>query len=290
MPRSKLLVACLLAAPSPAALLAQSIAQALVTADRQAAQLSSRSGFGTAARSTLSRSGILLWPGAPVVSGRADLERLLRLRPADSLHLVWQPLGISLSSDSTMGVTWGVTASSSGSAPSAPRLGRYIAVWTPGPEQRWTIAALVLIGAEDAGDHRSWPDLPLTRNAAQPAGPSAEFVSADLAFARLAADSGAASAFRKYAAEPALSFGGGGFLVRGPEAISAAVSGPARWSWQPVAAGAARDGSFGWTVGEAVISAPSGDSNYSKYLTVWTRSSDGTVRFLYDGGNSRPAD
>jgi hypothetical protein len=113
-------------------------------------------------------------------------------------------------------------------------------------------------------------------------------VGADLAFARLAGDSGAAIAFVRWAAADAIIFGGSGLITRGPEAIGREVAGPAHWRWYPVAAGAAGSGDLGWTVGEAIISPNKGDPSYSKYLTVWTRDEAGQVRFLTDGGNSRP--
>jgi len=287
MLRSTWWVTSLLLVPVVRGPAAQSKAETLVSADREAARASSSSGFSGAARTALGDSGILLWPGAPVLAGRAELEKFFSQSSVDSLHLSWQPLGLTLSPDSTVGVTWGVAARPSASANLPPRLGRYLAVWSRTVD-RWAIAALAFIGVEDPDlPPQVWRGLSLTRSAARARARTAPFVTADLAFARLAADSGAAVAFAKYAAEEAMSFGGPGLLVRGPDAISRAVSGPAHWTWQPVSAGASGDGLFGWTVGEAVIS-DGGRANYSKYLTAWTRTPDGRVLFVYDGGNARP--
>jgi hypothetical protein len=132
--------------------------------------------------------------------------------------------------------------------------------------------------------------LPLTRPAAPAAGPAARLVEADLAFARLAGDSGAAKAFRRWAAPEAMTFGGQGLLTRGPEAIGRGVDGPALWRWHPVSAGAASSGDLGWTAGEAVITPQEGPPSYSKYLTIWIRPDGGPPRFITDGGNSRPPD
>jgi hypothetical protein len=44
-------------------------------------------------------------------------------------------------------------------------------------------------------------------------------------------------------------------------------------------------------VGEATIRVIRGGNPgtfYSKYLTVWRRMPDGSIRFLVDGGNARP--
>jgi hypothetical protein len=259
----------------------------LLRADRSAAELSSDSGFAYAARSAFDRSAVLLWPAAPVLSGTAELERFLLLHPTESLRLSWQPLGLRLSRDSSLGTTWGVAVGSSRVDPQPPRLGRYIAVWRRDPD-RWSIVALVFMGIETPGRTSGWTGLPLARPPLRPRGAASPFVSVDLAFAKLAGDSGAAVAFRSYAADDAVSFGGGSVLVQGPLAISQGVSGPERWRWHPVAAGAAGDGGLGWTVGEAIIVARDGTPNYSKYLTVWTRESEGPVRFLLDGGNARP--
>jgi hypothetical protein len=115
------------------------------------------------------------------------------------------------------------------------------------------------------------------------------FADADRAFAKLAADSGAAVAFERWAAHDAFIFGGDGLMVRGARAIGNAVSGPAAWRWAPVAAGGSRSGDLGWTVGEAVITPPGNAPAHTKYLSVWARQPDGAIRFITDGGNGRPA-
>jgi hypothetical protein len=278
--------ALLLLLPSPPALLCQK-PSSLLEADRSAAQLSSDSGFAYATRAAFNRSAILLWPAAPVVSGRAELEKFLRVRRMDSLRVTWQPLGVRLSKDSSLGTTWGIAVGSSRVTPAPPRLGRYIAVWGRAPDG-WSIIALVVMGIESSGQFSGWTGLPLTRPPLQARGATGPFVSADIAFAQLAADSGGAVAFRAYAADDAVSFGGGSILVQGPLAISQAVDGPERWRWHPVAGGAAGDGGLGWTVGEAVIVGRDGQPNYSKYLTVWSLEAGRPARFLLDGGNARP--
>lgn len=258
---------------------------ALLEADRLAAQLSSDSGFPTAMRRGLHQSGALLWPGAPVLLGPSEVNRFLSSKASfDSLRLTWQPLGVELSLDSTLGVLWGVVAAGRDSTPDVPRIGRYIAAWRR-DNDRWTVAAVVLVGVSPSSP------APLdgpraTREDVRPSRETAPFIAADLAFARLAGESGAAVAFRTWADDDAVMFGGGGLLIRGPVAAGRAVSGPERWRWRPVAAGAAGSGDLGWTVGEAVIAGKEANS-YSKYLTVWIQRG-GVTRFLLDGGNPRP--
>jgi hypothetical protein len=274
----------LLILASVARLGAQDQRAALLDADRLAAKLSSDSGFPASVHSHLDPRGALLWPGAPVLLGAPEVNRFLGSRPdADSLRLTWQALGVELARDSALGVTWGVVVASPHVPPLSPRLGRYISAWRRTGD-RWRIAALAVVGVP--GSPSTSAGLPLTRTPVQASGVIAPFVKADLAFARLAGDSGAAAAFRTWAAPDVVIFGSGGILIRGPKAVGQAVSGPERWGWHPVAAGAAESGDLGWTVGEAII-AGTGDPTYSKYLTVWRRRGE-TTRFVIDGGNARP--
>ncbi|HWN20125.1 MAG TPA: hypothetical protein VNO19_14535 [Gemmatimonadales bacterium] len=259
----------------------------MLDAERATSELSRDSGFAGAVLGSFHRDGILLWPGAPVMAGTSDLKRLLTELPSDSLQLTWQPLGIELSRDSSLSVTWGVAVASAGGSAPTPEIGSYIAAWRR-DGGRWSIAALVFAGLRRLPKPALSGKIPVSRKAIQARGASAPFIAADIAFARLAADSGAAVAFERWAAPEAVTFGDRGLLTRGPEAIGRAVDFPAAWQWHPVAAGAARSGDLGWTVGEATIAGKDGTSQ-SKYLTIWTRSGDGLVRFLTDGGNGRPA-
>lgn len=277
----------------------------LIRSDRAMADSSWSAGFRTTIATVAIPDAVLLWPGAPVVQGLPDISRLLiavqgtanltRSLAADagpdSLRVTWQPLGAELSSDSTLGATWGVTVAASVGA-EAPVLGRYIASWRReqpgGGATQWRLAALMLTDITPDGSAPLVAELPLELAPLRPAGTPGPFVLADLGFARLAGDSGAVVAFERWAAPDAHIFAGGGVLVQGPSAIARAMSAPATWTWHPVAAGAAADGSMGWTVGEAVITAADGHSGPSKYLTVWKRQLDGAIRYVTDGGNGRP--
>src|ERR1051326_198241 len=103
---------------------------ALAVQERSASEASARDGFAPALLASLAPGGALLWPGAPVVIGADQARRLLGAqRLLDSLHVTWQPLGLELASDGTLGVTWGVAAAARDGA--AARIGRYIAAWRP---------------------------------------------------------------------------------------------------------------------------------------------------------------
>jgi hypothetical protein len=259
---------------------------ALLTAERNSAAMSRDSGLSRALLRTMRREGVLLWPGAPVLVGEAQLRKLFELpKIKDSAQLTWQPLAAEISKDSSLGVTWGVAAAS---VRGAPQLGRYIMTWRRDGSQ-WKLSALALSGVPGLALDSAPAGIPLTRNALPASGTVGPLVGADLAFAKLAGDSGAAIAFSHWAAPNATIFANRGMLTRGPAEIGQAVDGPATWQWHPVAADVARSGDLGWTAGEAIISAKGEEPNYSKYLTVWARMPDGSIRFLTDGGNARPA-
>jgi hypothetical protein len=269
----------------PLQLAAQGGTVDILEADRATSASSSDSGLMTALSRSLADDGVVLWPGAPVVIGPGETRRLLSSAlPRDSVRLTWQPLGFEIAHDSTLGMTWGVAVLSSRHTSNAPRIARYTTIWR-NSAAGWTIAAILFMNVQPVTTRV--PGIPLTRSPSRAGGPSAHFVAADLAFARMARDSGAVIAFRSWAAPNA--FVTGGLLIRGPDAIASGVAGPARWRWHPVATGSSHDGNFGWTVGEAVITPEKGDANYSKYLTVWIRTPAGAIRFLTDGGNPRPA-
>jgi hypothetical protein len=271
----------------PLRLVAQGAGAELLASDGAASALSSDSGLVAALGKFLDRDGVLLWPGAPVVVGADEAKRLMKVISArDTMRLTWQPLGVELARDSTLGVTWGVAVITPRLAPGAPHLGRYTAAWRRDASQ-WGISALLFTGVNPVATSLA-PAIPLSRSPAPASGRAGHFVAADLAFARLAGDSGAVIAFRTWAAPDAIVAGGSGVLARGPDAIASGVAGPAVWRWHPVAAGSSRAGDLGWTAGEAVIQPKTGEPNYSKYLTVWIRPPGRPIRFLTDGGNARP--
>src|SRR3954462_2070677 len=120
----------------------------LLAADRMTSGLSSDSGLVAVLTTTLNARGVLLWPGAPVVVGPDQVKRLLSRLPArDSFRLTWQPLGVELSTDSTLGVTWGVAANTPRMIPGAPQLGRYTAAWQR-ESSRWTISAMLFMNVK----------------------------------------------------------------------------------------------------------------------------------------------
>jgi ketosteroid isomerase-like protein len=259
----------------------------VLAAERAFVESAGRDGLVAALRSSLAPDAVLLWPGAPVAVG-ADAQRLLGAQPVlDSLRVTLQPLSAHVARDSSLGVTWGLAVGALRSGDAPARTGRYCAAWRR-EGNGWRLEAL-LLSALALPQAAVLPEgMPLRRTPLAATGAAGPFVAADLAFARLAGDSGAAIAFERWAAPDVMIFGAGGVLTRGPAAVGRLVGGPAAWSWHPVAAGAAGSGDLGWTVGESVIVPQGGTRNYGKYLTVWVRLADGSVRYTTDGGTPRP--
>jgi ketosteroid isomerase-like protein len=267
---------------------AQGAAAGLLASERALGEASDRSGLRRALLRALRSDAVIVWPGAPVAAG-PDAARLLDAQPTiDSLRLTWQPLGVELSADSTLGVTWGMAVLTPRSGGAAPRIGRYIHSWRR-DGARWELQAALLPGGVPVAGKSVWAAVQPRRTPLEPSGLTGPFVGADLAFARLAGDSGAAVAFERWAAPAAVMIDGAGLLVRGSKEIGGLVAGPESWRWHPVASGATERQDLGWTVGEATITTPGGAMTYSKYLTVWRRQPDGSLRFVIDGGNPRPA-
>jgi hypothetical protein len=247
----------------------------------------------------LAADGLVLFEGAPVVAGpQAAAEVIGRATALGRLRLEWLPVSTRLSPDGTLGVTYGVTVVRDRGAgdTAGSRVSNYISVWRRAGGQ-WTLAAHVqtgLLSAAGPAYHEARPPAPTPAQRVE--GGGAPFAAADRAFARLAADSGAATAFAAFVAPTGAMFGAGGEVLVGPEAIGARMrENPNRsdWWWEPRFAGTSDDGRLGYTVGEAVITVTRSEGPatfYSKYLTVWTRLPDGSIRFLVDGGNARPAD
>lgn len=253
----------------------------LLAADAAAADTARLVGLAGTLNRIATPDIVLLYPGAPIIIGREAVARVLAAQPALPRSMSWVPLYAEVSEDGRMGVSYGVTGNES------MRFGKYLSAWRRGPDG-WKLVAHAQLGiaaptAYIAPTSFTPPALPRVPAAA------ADYVRADTEFAALAARSGAPEAFAKFIAADGVMFPATGELVRGrAEARRLLAEGPqSAWVWRPVAAGASGD--IGWTVGEAVITPPGGGpSFYTKYLSLWRRERDGSIRFIADGGNARP--
>jgi len=259
--------------------------EGLIDADRSAGSTLWTSGFREVLRQSFDSDGVLLLPGAQLLTAGRLLLLDTDTQPSPSgMRMSWDPLGLIISGDSTTGVTWGVVTQLQDSNP--PATGRYVAAWQHG-SSGWRIAACALLGVSPPS-RQAWELIGRSIPGEPPDSRAQPFLNADRGFARLAADSGAALAFRTWAASDAMIFGRRGFIIRGADMIGRAVDGPARWRWDPVTGGGSSSGNLGWTVGEATISPDEGAPARTKYLSVWHVGPDGSVRFIIDAGNARP--
>src|SRR5216117_652663 len=254
--------------------------EALLAADRSLSGKTASLGLVQGFVPALLDGAAYLYPGAPLLRG-ADRVRAF-LQSSDSvLKPTWTPAFADVSLDGQLGYTYGWTRSG------ATR-GKYLACWRK-TDGGWRIAAYatnrpvpvtdsVTVATRRGG---------LTAPVRGPADAS-ELMRADSAFAAQSVAQGAKAAFLAFAADEAMSFGGGAQFSEGREAIGAGFDGfpaGAVLSWWPLGAEIAQSGDLGCTVGEATIESL---HHYSKYLTVWKRQQDGGWKFVADGGNQRP--
>jgi hypothetical protein len=115
---------------------------------------------------------------------------------------------------------------------------------------------------------------------ASPAVSPAEVVAAERAFAADAEARGFVAAFKKYAAADAIGFQPDPVNVQ--QSLANEPDEPANRTlkWWPVWAGIAQSGDLGFTTGPYT----SGEKRFGHYFTVWARQTDGSWRWIYDGG------
>lgn len=235
----------------------------------------------------------LLWPALPALRGVAPIQAALAAQPGlDSTRFVFDPLHIEVAPDTSLALLYGAVAWDNPVTGSF-RIGRYLMAWRR-DAGAWRLDAAAVVNLVDPREVVPLTASPPAWSALEATGPAADFVAADLAFADSASRSTAASAFRHWAAPDGVTFASTGPLQRGPEAIGTALErlDNTRWQWHPIGAGASADGTLGWTVGEAVILVPQANGGAqtvrNKYLSLWQRQADGSIRFIADGGNAAP--
>jgi ketosteroid isomerase-like protein len=244
----------------------------------------------------LASDAAYLRAGAPAAYGIDAIRELLSASPdSPGTKVSWQPLGGGISDDLRSAYTFGVTARA---IPSSPiRFERYIAYWSRDKDQPWRIVAYAEIDGPVAPEPTVIPDMPPPAEARLPkalAEARKNVRAADSAFADLGYRMGTAFAFSNSVAPEGVLFGNPQ-LVIGPRAIDAFLSGrggESSLSWHPVFAAVAGSRDLGYTIGEYTSTGrgPTGAAvqHFGKYLTVWKRQSNGTWKFVVDGGNGSP--
>jgi ketosteroid isomerase-like protein len=288
------LAAVVMVAPAPGAQQSspdlRALRESLRSSDQASSGFSAMKGFVRWLTLSNSDDLVLLLDGAPITRGREAAATLIgRLERLGHLSVSWQPLRVLVSEDGTLGVTFGVAAIA-GPNFDQNAFGPYIRAWRRGTGDTWRLVAYVQNGLPLSGlDLASVAGI----TAGPPPGPRDEFALADLDFADAARRSNAPDAFARFSAPDAITFARGGDLNIGPSAIGARLAeGPAAtaaWRWWPVLTIAAASGDVGVTVGESEIRLPGATvATLSKYVTVWQRQPDGSLKFVVDAGNARP--
>jgi ketosteroid isomerase-like protein len=263
--------------------------ESLRAADASVSTAAFETGITGALNAVMTDDAVLLWDAAPIVSGRAGVQQLLSAQP--TVRVSWQPLRVLVSSDGKFGVTFGATSRyEDATAPASSA--RYMSVWQRASTDAWKMVAHQQMGLVNP-DSVKIPN-PLAGRLSSTKSPQDPFAAADIAFARMAIDSGAPAAFYHYSAPEGITFAGTGELNIGPDAIRARLAegavGKAKWVWRPVITLAPASGDLGVTIGTAEIQTGPGPNDvfFSKYLSVWKRQLDGSIKFVADGGSGRP--
>lgn len=260
----------------------------IIALDRALGEAVARRGLASAVGAAMSDSGVIVYPGAPVVVGKTRVRALLTAQRAlDSMVIHWAPIGGWLSGDGSFGVTYGWTQLTRGPE---SRMSTYLACWRM-ERGAWRLIGLQLTQVVPPALTTVPAAVgPVELPPVAPTGSAHAMIQADLDFAAMAEAVGAPDAFAHFAAPEAILIGGAG-TRRGPAEIRAslALGPPSDWSWFPVVAHSSANGDLGFTVGQAVIRPrDGGPPAYSKYLSVWRRTPGGQMRFLTDAGNPRP--
>ena len=268
--------------------------ETVLAADRDLSAVSFTKGPMPALIAALGADGTLAWPGGPVLVGGKAATTFFDSQPLmNAVTMSWQPLRVEISADSTLAVITGVATldrPTTDQIGQIHRIGRYLAAWKR-VGNKWQLNAFGLVNMITKGE-TIWRDVlgPREMPLLKAKGPAAAFIAADSAFSADALGLGVSGAFTKWAAPDAMTFAVSGEVNSGPQQIGAILAGStSHWNWGAVAAGASKDGTLGWTIGQATITpADGGEPSKSKYFTLWRKMPDGSVRFTADGESTRP--
>jgi len=236
----------------------------LLEADQAVQHAVQKEGLAAALGETSLPDFKLLSPGRGVVAGRQQIEALLRA----SAPFTWTLARGDVSARGDLGYSFGWT--STGEA-----RGHYAAVWKR-RNGEWKLA--VFLHKPARAQELAPPAwfAPYRGEREAPPLPAESVAQADTAFAALARRTGSTQqAFTNYAAQDAVQLGP--TILFGRDAIHEAMARAPLIEWGPIADDSAAD--LGYTVG--AYRTPSAQGNY---LTIWQLQSDGSWRYVLDGG------
>lgn len=270
---------------------------ALMTADKALADRAQKDG-PQAFLAALNPSAAVLFPGQPILRGRAQSQKAFLARYGTPSSYSWRPVHAVASTNGRFGCTTGFSRfANAADTAHTERKGTYLTCWQLGADRKWRIV----------GHHRN--DSPgrtpiLADSATMSFAPRSASVSigsnqvraaqnADAAFAKLGSEpEGPGNAFVHYAAIDAVMLGGSQF-PHGLAEIAAAFDGfptDEIIKWDPMRSFGAGSGGLAYTVGHST-SGPrvekSGTLQLNKYMTIWRQNPDGRWVYIFDLGSSR---
>lgn len=222
---------------------------------------------------------VLLWPGSvPILGAGAIYTAVMAVRASQPEEFFWQPMMLRFGDG--LGLVAGVLVVRGGMSQTGNlELGRYLAVWRLAPEASKLLAFMpAQVGLASLPDSAVAPmaspaPLMLPIGMAQ----------ADSAFRNRLRTDGPSTAFGAWYAENGLSFGNGGIVDVGPEAIAQRLAGSgvtSRWEMTPHSGGAAADTSLAWVAGDLLITQDASATQHWNYMIFWERQLNGEFRII----------
>ncbi len=221
------------------------------------------------------RAAFLAWlaPGAVLYrDGPVDGPAAVAARPDPPIVLDWRPAFVEVAFSGEVGLSTGPWRIRSRADPAAaPRHGQFFSIWRRPPGGPWRVQ--VDLGISHPGD-ALW-DAPLQAGVTPPAGDrdAGSVAAAEERFARLAAESGDASAYSAHASASVRVYreGHAPFLGRGALLASPAAR-PARTAWALQTHGTSAAGDFAYATGQL---GPQGGPATGHFVRVWRREPSG---------------
>jgi ketosteroid isomerase-like protein len=270
---------------------------AIMTADQDLADRAQKGG-PQVFFSALDPAAAVLFPGQPILRGRAQSEKAFMARYVTPSSYSWRPVHAVVSTNGRFGCTTGFSRfTDAADTLHAEKKGTYLTCWQLGADRKWHI-----VGHQRNDSPGRSPIL--ADSATMSSAPHSATVSigsnqlraaqnADAAFAKLGSlPDGPGPAFVHYAATDAVMLGGSHF-PHGLREIAAAFDGfPADQiiKWDPMSSFGAGSGGLAYTVGHSSSGQrddKAGTSQLNKYMTVWRQNPDSRWVYIFDLGTSR---
>lgn len=265
----------------PAALLALALAgcttmpEALSRPEAPASLAAAETAFAAQSVREGMRAAFLAWlaPGAVLYrDGPVNGPAAIAAKPDPPIVLDWRPAFVETASSGDMGLStgpWRITSRADPAA--APRHGQFFSIWKRVPGGPWRVQ--VDLGISHPGN-ALW-DAPLQAGVAPPSGDgdAGSVAVAEERFARLAAESGDASAYRAHASASVRAYREGHAPFLGREALLASpAASPARTAWALETHEASASGDLAFATGRL---GPQGGPTAGHFVRVWRREPGG---------------